>query len=130
MLIETLAQAKVTSEEIKEKMNLAKETGAEIYERSEEYRGVAYHVSLIYFCIAQVSGQWLVVGGWWLVVGGWWCREYSKLLYCYNFLRLPTTSYCYLLLRSCLLPMRGRSIHTPEHKLSLSPNVSQRLKSV
>ena len=43
-LIETLAQAKVTSEEIKAKMAEAQETGVEIFTRSEEYRPVAFRV--------------------------------------------------------------------------------------
>ena len=55
VLIETLAQAKVTSEEIKQKMAEAEETGKEIFQRSEEYRPVAFRTSLLYFCIADLS---------------------------------------------------------------------------
>jgi len=55
VLIETLAQAKVTSEEIKTKMAEAEETGKEIFERSEEYRTVAYRASLLYFCISSLA---------------------------------------------------------------------------
>jgi dynein heavy chain len=55
VLIETLAQAKVTSEEVKGKMSEAEETGKEIFRRSEEYRPVAFRTSLLYFCIASLS---------------------------------------------------------------------------
>jgi len=54
-LIETLAEAKVTSEEVKAKMAEAEETGKEILARSEEYRPVAFRTSLLYFCIAQLG---------------------------------------------------------------------------
>ena len=55
VLIETLSQAKATSEEVKAKMIEAEETGKEIYERSEEYRPVAFLASLLYFCISQLG---------------------------------------------------------------------------
>ena len=55
VLIETLSQAKATSEEVKAKMLEAEETGKEIFERSEEYRPVAFMASLLYFCIAQLG---------------------------------------------------------------------------
>ncbi|GMH70086.1 hypothetical protein TrRE_jg13191 [Triparma retinervis] len=67
VLIETLATAKKTSDEIDTKMEEAKVTDAEIYTSSEEYRPVAYRASLLYFCIAdfctidpmyQYSLQW------------------------------------------------------------------------
>jgi dynein heavy chain, axonemal len=54
VLIETLAQAKATSETIKGKMMEAAETEKMIYEKSEEYRPVANRASLLYFCIADL----------------------------------------------------------------------------
>jgi len=54
-LIETLAEAKATSEEIKAKMAEAEVTTKEIFETSEGYRPVAYRASLLYFCLADLS---------------------------------------------------------------------------
>jgi len=54
VLIETLAQAKATSESIKAKMMEAAETEQAIYQKSEEYRPVANRASLMYFCIADL----------------------------------------------------------------------------
>eukprot|EP00968_Pinguiococcus_pyrenoidosus_P017694 scaffold1786_cov250-Pinguiococcus_pyrenoidosus.AAC.1 len=68
-LIETLAQAKITSEEIKTKMAEAEVTEKEIVEAREEYREMAKRASLLYFCISdlcivdpmyQYSLQWYV----------------------------------------------------------------------
>lgn len=67
VLIETLADAKVTGDEVKEKMAEAKVTETEIEQRSEEYRPVAFRAALLYFCISdfcdidpmyQYSLQW------------------------------------------------------------------------
>ena len=55
VLIETLAEAKKTSNEIAQKMEEAKVTEAEIFSSSEEYRPVANRASLLYFCIADFS---------------------------------------------------------------------------
>ncbi|CAM9801632.1 unnamed protein product, partial [Ectocarpus fasciculatus] len=54
-LIETLAEAKVKSSEIKEKMGEAEETEKEIEARSNEYRPVAKRASLLYFCLADLA---------------------------------------------------------------------------
>jgi dynein heavy chain len=54
-LIDKLASAKVTSEEVKEKMIESEKLEAEIEEKSEEYRPVAKRASLLYFCIADLS---------------------------------------------------------------------------
>merc|ERR1711871_1052574 len=54
-LINTLAQAKVTSNEVTEKMKEAEVTEKEIDSASAEYRPVAYRVSLLFFCIADLS---------------------------------------------------------------------------
>ncbi|KAG5177491.1 dynein heavy chain and region D6 of dynein motor-domain-containing protein [Tribonema minus] len=54
-LIETLAEAKVKSEEIKAKMAEAVATEAEILQRSEDYRPVAKRASLLYFCLADLA---------------------------------------------------------------------------
>jgi dynein heavy chain len=54
-LIETLAQAKITSAEVTEKMVEAVATEKEIDERSSEYRPVAFRTSLIFFCIADLN---------------------------------------------------------------------------
>jgi dynein heavy chain len=55
VLIETLADAKKTSNEIAEKMEEAKVTEAEIFSSSEEYRPVANRASLLYFCISDFA---------------------------------------------------------------------------
>ena len=55
VLIETLAQSKVTSEEIKEKMAAAQEIEKEIVVQSELYRPVAKRASLLYFVIADLG---------------------------------------------------------------------------
>lgn len=55
-LIETLGQAKVTSEDINEKMEEAEITEKEIDSTREQYRDVAYRASLLFFCIADLSG--------------------------------------------------------------------------
>jgi len=54
-LIETLAQAKVTSKEVEEKMAEAVETEKEIDIASNDYRPVAYRAALLFFCIADLS---------------------------------------------------------------------------
>ncbi|CAM9775317.1 unnamed protein product [Chrysoparadoxa australica] len=53
-LIDTLAEAKTKSTEIKEKMAEAAETEQEIEVKSEEYRPVAKRASLLYFCLADL----------------------------------------------------------------------------
>ena len=55
VLIETLAQSKKTSEEIKEKMSEASNIQAEIASQSEFYRPVANRASLLYFVIADLG---------------------------------------------------------------------------
>jgi len=54
VLIDTLAEAKVTSEGIKAKMKEAEATSKEIFETSEKYRPVAFRASILYFCIADL----------------------------------------------------------------------------
>jgi len=53
-LIDTLADAKNTSEEIKLQMKESEETEKEIEETSEKYRPVAKRASLLYFCISSL----------------------------------------------------------------------------
>ena len=53
-LIETLAQAKATSEEVKAKMTEAEATTQEIILTSEQYRPVAIRATILYFCIAEL----------------------------------------------------------------------------
>jgi dynein heavy chain len=55
VLIETLAQSKKTSEEIKEKMREASNIEKEILVQSELYRPVAKRASLLYFVIADLG---------------------------------------------------------------------------
>ena len=55
VLIETLAQSKKTSEEIKEKMREAEAITDEILKQSELYRPVAKRASLLYFVIADLG---------------------------------------------------------------------------
>ncbi|RYH30569.1 hypothetical protein EON65_04765 [archaeon] len=55
VLIETLAQSKKTSEEIKEKMREAVTIETEIQTQSELYRPVAKRASLLYFVIADLG---------------------------------------------------------------------------
>ncbi len=55
VLIETLAQSKKTSEEIKEKMREASNIEQEILVQSELYRPVAKRASLLYFVIADLG---------------------------------------------------------------------------
>lgn len=55
VLIETLAQSKKTSEEIKEKMREAANIESEILKQSELYRPVAKRASLLYFVIADLG---------------------------------------------------------------------------
>jgi len=54
-LIETLAQSKVTSQEIQEQVEAAEATEKEIDETREKYRPVAFRASLLYFAIADLS---------------------------------------------------------------------------
>jgi dynein heavy chain len=54
-LIETLAEAKVTSTEVSAKMAEAEITEKEIDASSAEYIPVAYRASLLFFCIADLS---------------------------------------------------------------------------
>ena len=55
VLIDTLAQSKVTSEEIKEAMKEAKVIEEEIEANSELYRPVAKRASLLYFVVADMG---------------------------------------------------------------------------
>eukprot|EP01041_Mallomonas_annulata_P000832 gene832-1621_t len=55
VLIETLAQSKKTSEEIKEKMKEAENIEEEIVVQSELYRPVAKRASLLYFVITDIG---------------------------------------------------------------------------
>ena len=55
-LIETLGKAKVTSEDINEKMQEAEVTEKEIDATREQYRSVAYRASLLFFCVADLAG--------------------------------------------------------------------------
>eukprot|EP01035_Chromulina_nebulosa_P020290 gene20290-26338_t len=55
VLIETLAQSKKTSEEIKQKMSEAESITKEILVQSELYRPVAKRASLLYFVIADLG---------------------------------------------------------------------------
>ena len=55
-LIDTLGKAKVTSEDINEKMKEAEVTEKEIDETREQYRDVAYRASLLFFCVADLAG--------------------------------------------------------------------------
>ncbi|KAG3225312.1 Dynein heavy chain 1, axonemal [Phytophthora cactorum] len=54
-LIDTLGKAKVTSEDINEKMAEAEITEKAIDESRERYRGVAFRSSLLFFCIADLA---------------------------------------------------------------------------
>lgn len=54
-LIDTLGKAKVTSEDINEKMAEAEVTEQAIDESRERYRGVAFRASLLFFCIADLA---------------------------------------------------------------------------
>jgi dynein heavy chain len=54
-LINTLASSKKTSEEINAKVAEASVTEKEIDTNRELYRPVAFHVSILYFCIADLS---------------------------------------------------------------------------
>uniref|UniRef100_K3W9Z0 AAA+ ATPase domain-containing protein n=1 Tax=Globisporangium ultimum (strain ATCC 200006 / CBS 805.95 / DAOM BR144) TaxID=431595 RepID=K3W9Z0_GLOUD len=54
-LIDTLGKAKITSEDINEKMAEAETTEKAIDESRERYRGVAYRASLLFFCIADLA---------------------------------------------------------------------------
>jgi dynein heavy chain len=54
-LIETLAQAKVTSEEVTTSLNIAEQTEKEINITSNNYRPVAYRAALLFFCIADMA---------------------------------------------------------------------------
>ncbi|KAL4086285.1 hypothetical protein PRIC1_014412 [Phytophthora ramorum] len=54
-LIDTLGKAKVTSEDINEKMAEAEITEKAIDESRERYRGVAFRASLLFFCIADLA---------------------------------------------------------------------------
>ena len=55
VLIETLAQAKVTGEAVKQKMKEAALIESEIALQSENYRPVAKRASLLYFVIADLG---------------------------------------------------------------------------
>ena len=54
-LINTLAQSKVTSNEIEIKAKEAAETEAMIDTTREEYRPVAFHAALLFFCVADMG---------------------------------------------------------------------------
>ena len=54
-LIETLAQAKKTSNEVNIRMQEAEVTSIEVNKTSEEYRPVAKRASLLYFCLADMA---------------------------------------------------------------------------
>ena len=54
-LIETLAQAKKTSNEVNIRMQEAEVTAVEVNKTSEEYRPVAKRASLLYFCLADMA---------------------------------------------------------------------------
>ncbi|KAJ0398628.1 hypothetical protein P43SY_007486 [Pythium insidiosum] len=54
-LIDTLGKAKITSEDINEKMAEAEVTEKAIDESRERYRGVAFRASLLFFCIADLA---------------------------------------------------------------------------
>ena len=54
-LINTLAQSKVTSNEITEKVAIAEKTEKEIDKTRELYRPVANRVSLLFFCISDLA---------------------------------------------------------------------------
>jgi len=54
-LIEMLGKAKITSEDINEKMTEAEVTEKTIDETRELYRGVANRASLLFFCIADLA---------------------------------------------------------------------------
>ena len=54
-LIETLAQAKKTSNEVNEKMKDAAITAETVNTTAEEYRPVAKRASLLYFCLADLA---------------------------------------------------------------------------
>ena len=54
-LIETLAQAKKTSNEVNIRMQEAEVTSVEVNKTSEEYRPVAKRASLLYFCLADMA---------------------------------------------------------------------------
>ncbi|CAE7685039.1 DNAH1, partial [Symbiodinium sp. KB8] len=55
-LIDTLAKSKVTSEDIKTQVAAAEETNMQIDATREQYRPVAFRASVLYFCIADLSG--------------------------------------------------------------------------
>ena len=54
-LINTLAASKVTSEEIKVKVDEAEETSVEIEITSTKYRSVAFRGSILFFCISNLN---------------------------------------------------------------------------
>ena len=54
-LINTLAQSKVTSNEIQQKAEEAAETELMIDKTREEYRPVAFHAALLFFCVADMA---------------------------------------------------------------------------
>ena len=54
-LINTLAQSKVTSNEIEVKAKEAAETEVMIDKTREEYRPVAFHAALLFFCVADMA---------------------------------------------------------------------------
>merc|ERR1719313_1452851 len=54
-LINTLAQSKVTSNEINLKAEEAKKTEEMIDKMREEYRPVAFHAALLFFCVADMA---------------------------------------------------------------------------
>ena len=54
-LINTLAQSKVTSNEIEVKAKEAAETEIMIDKTREEYRPVAFHAALLFFCVADMA---------------------------------------------------------------------------
>ena len=54
-LINTLAQSKVTSNEIEVKAQEAAKTEVMIDTTREEYRPVAFHAALLFFCVADMA---------------------------------------------------------------------------
>ena len=54
-LIEVLGTMKITASEVKEKLTNAAEANERISTAREEYRPVAFHAALLFFCVADMG---------------------------------------------------------------------------
>jgi len=75
-LINTLAQSKVTSNEIQVKADEAAKTEIMIDATREEYRPVAFHAALLFFCVADMGN----VNSMYQYSMGWFVNLYSKAI--------------------------------------------------